>query len=264
MMSRAARSLLWLLVAAVVAIAAFWAFDTRMLTPESVRRSITGMLAGGDRPPAGADASAQRILPPVRVAGPSGEYRFLTLSGGTPVRYSPCRRLAVVVNPAGAPPGTVATVTEAVAEISAATGLSLRVSGTSRERYSSKRRPYQPDRYGERWAPILVSFAGSGAVPEFDGDAVGFGGSLSLDPVVGDASYVTGSVVLDRDFFADAANRGFLHEAVLHEMGHVVGLDHVSDQEQIMWSGGLHGAGLGAGDRAGLARLGRGPCTPEL
>ena len=98
---------------------------------------------------------------------------------------------------------------------------------------------------------------------EFDGDAVGFGGSLSLDPVVGDPSYVTGSVVLDRDFFADPADQSYLNEAVLHEFGHVMGLDHVSDGAQIMWSGGLHGSGLGSGDRAGLARLGRGALHPR-
>lgn len=264
MTPRSARPLVWLLVVSLLAIGVYWAFDSRLLTPESVRRSITGMIAGGDRPPAGADAEPRRILPDVRPPGEFGEYRFLTMSGGKPVRYSPCRRLSVVVNPRGAPPDALATVSAAVAEISAATGLSLTVSGTTRERYSSQRRPYQPRRYGDRWAPILVSFAGAGSVPEFDGDAVGFGGSLSLDPVVGDPSYVTGSVVLDRDFFADPANQGYLNEAVLHEFGHVMGLDHVSDGAQIMWSGGLHGSGLGSGDRAGLARLGRGPCTPDL
>ncbi len=229
---------------------------------EILRRGFTGWIAGDTMPPAGADAQGTRILPPV--AAPSGPHAFLQKDGGRPVTYSPCRRLSVVVNPEGAPFGAVRTVRDAVARISTATGLSLEVSGTTDENYREKRKAYQPNRYGERWAPILVAWAGSGRVPEFDHGAVGFGGSVAIDPAVGASSYVTGAVVLDRDWFADPANQPYLTEVLLHELGHVVGLDHVTDDEQIMWEGGLHGADLGPGDLAGLARLGKGPCTPDL
>ncbi|MFN8125287.1 MAG: hypothetical protein U0R64_02060 [Candidatus Nanopelagicales bacterium] len=265
-MGRSGRSITWLLVAALLAIAGFWLVTSgsRVLSGDLVRRSISGFLTGGQRPPPGADAAEHRIMPIVRPAADGGEYRFLRMSDGAPVRYSPCRRLAVVVNPRNAPVDALPQVESAVAAIRDATGLMITVEGQTRERYSSDRSPYQPDRYGERWAPILVSWAGRDAVPEFAGDAVGFGGSFSVDPLTGPASYVTGSVVLDREFFADPANHDYLHEAVVHELGHVVGLDHVEDSAQVMWSGGLHGSGLGGGDRIGLARLGRGPCTPEL
>jgi len=46
-------------------------------------------------------------------------------------------------------------------------------------------------------------------------------------------------------------------------LGHLVGLDHVDDPTQLM-----HVVSpvfdLGPGDRAGLARLGAGPCVPAL
>lgn len=229
---------------------------------EIMRRGFTGWLAGDTMPPAGADAQEQRILPPV--VAPRGPHAFLQKDGRRPVTYSPCRRLAVVVNPSGAPSGAMAAVREAVARISAASGLSIQVTGTTDEAYREKRKAYQPNRYGERWAPILVAWAGSGRIPEFDHGAVGFGGSVAIDPALGPASYVTGAVVLDREWFADSANSAYLPEVLLHELGHVVGLDHVADDEQIMWEGGLHGADLGPGDLAGLARLGRGPCTPDL
>lgn len=230
---------------------------------DAIRRQVTGFL-NGDRPPPGADAQDTRILPRVALPADPGPYRFTRKNDGDPVTYSPCRRLEVVVNTDDAPPQVMSDVREAVALISRTTGLSLDVAGRTDENYTIKRKPYQPGRYGERWAPILIAWSGDRSVREFGGDAVGLGGSLAVDVLGSPSSYVTGAVALDRDFFADPANRGFLHEVLVHELGHVVGLDHVSDADQIMWEGGLHGGGLGSGDLAGLARLGRGPCTPDL
>lgn len=229
-----------------------------------VRRSVTGWLNGDAMPTPGVDAEESRILPKVPIPADPGEYAFLRTVDGKPVTYSPCRRLEVVVNTAGAPPGAMSVVTDAVAEISRATGLSLTVVGETDERYREQRRSYQPDRYGDRWVPILIAWAGPRRVAEFDGAAIGFGGSLAIDPAIGDPAYVTGAVVLDKEYFAVPGNDGYLRQVVLHELGHVVGLDHVSDDSQIMWQGAVHGAPLGSGDLAGLARAGRGPCTPDL
>ncbi len=230
----------------------------------TIRRNVTGWLHGGSVPPPGADAAESRILPRAPVPAEPGEFRFLRTQGGKPVTYSPCRRLEVVVNTRSAPPNAMPVIRDAVAQISHASGLSLHVSGRTDEPYRENRKPYQPNRYGERWAPILVAWAGPGAMPQFRGAAVGFGGSVAIDPALADPSYVTGSIVLDKEFFADPANQGFLLEVMLHETGHVIGLDHVSDESQVMWEGGLHGVPLGSGDLAGLAKLGRGPCTPDL
>lgn len=52
---------------------------------------------------------------------------------------------------------------------------------------------------------------------------------------------------------------------ILHELGHLVGLDHVDDMGEVMFEGvdPAH-VKLGPGDRAGLARLGSGPCVPDI
>ena len=78
----------------------------------------------------------------------------------------------------------------------------------------------------------------------------------------GRRAYVTGQVVFDRadlgqlaPGFGTGRVRGNL---VLHELGHLVGLDHVDDRSQMLHTT-VHGAtpdGYAAGDRAGLARLG--------
>lgn len=72
-----------------------------------------------------------------------------------------------------------------------------------------------------------------------------------------------GFVVLDaaqnkkfRPGFGSGATRGDL---LLHELGHVVGLNHVGSNDEVMYPTILRRgqAGYNAGDRAGLARLGR-------
>ncbi len=51
---------------------------------------------------------------------------------------------------------------------------------------------------------------------------------------------------------------------VQHELGHVMGLDHVADQAQLMYSEGAEARDWGTGDLAGLHQLGSGACFPDL
>jgi len=51
----------------------------------------------------------------------------------------------------------------------------------------------------------------------------------------------------------------------LHELGHLVGLEHVPDTNQVMYpSVNVNLASYAAGDLAGLAALGRGSCQPGI
>jgi predicted Zn-dependent protease len=50
---------------------------------------------------------------------------------------------------------------------------------------------------------------------------------------------------------------------ILHELGHLVGLDHVDDPSQLMYHQSSVTT-LQGGDRAGLAELGRGACIRQL
>ncbi|HEY4631062.1 MAG TPA: matrixin family metalloprotease [Blastococcus sp.] len=52
---------------------------------------------------------------------------------------------------------------------------------------------------------------------------------------------------------------------VLHELGHLVGLAHVEDGEQLMYPQARREVSdFAPGDLTGLAVLGAGPCVPEL
>ncbi|WP_231738262.1 peptidase [Kocuria rosea] len=223
---------------------------------------------GASAPPPGVEAARAPLGTPPAVAD-TGGYRFMdSPDPGQPmVAYDPCRPVHYVVRPDGAPPGGQRLVEEAVAEISAATGLRFVADGTTTEAPSAQRAPYQPDRYGRQWAPVLITWSDATEVPDLAGNVVGLGGSTPRQAPGRPFVYVTGQVTLDAPGLTEVLDRpdGAAHvrATIVHELAHVVGLTHVDDPAQLMHPGG--GATvLAAGDRAGLAELGAGECVPQL
>ncbi len=223
-----------------------------------------------DGPPPGYEEGPLPLGVPPLGAPTSGPYTFLQTQadGTTPVTYSPCRPIHYVVRPDGAPTGGDALVTTALARISEASGLVFVADGTTTEAPTDDREPYQPDRYGDRWAPVLVAWSTPTETPELEGDVAGNAGSTSVT-LGGTSYYVTGSLVLDGPAIADllgSPNGTALAQGVVtHEAAHVVGLGHVDDPGQLMNpTAALSQTYLAGGDLAGLARVGSGPCAPKL
>jgi hypothetical protein len=207
--------------------------------------------------------SAAPIQP--RPAGSSSSYTFMTANAGGPVRWNPCAPIHYVTNLAEAPAGAANLVTGALAQLSAATGIHFVNDGPTTEIPSAARQPYQPSRYGQRWAPVVIAWARPSETDVLPGgNVIGEGGSTWVQAGSGPKIYVSGEVVID------SANTGTLApsfgagstlgELLLHELGHVTGLGHTTDQAQIMYPVLLPipAATYGAGDLAGLARLGAG------
>ncbi|HUQ63663.1 MAG TPA: hypothetical protein VM121_07910 [Acidimicrobiales bacterium] len=212
--------------------------------------------------PAPLPTSATTTTPPTAsVAGPVTDpdetaYRFAVVhkATGLPARFNPCEAVHYVVNPKGAPPDAVALTQAAVNKIVAATGITFAFDGTTTEpaalpNAGPDRRAYQPERYGSRWAPVLVawtSFA-PGGLQQL--------GGLSNSPIAekdGKLVKFTGQVLLSTDMPLPQES------VLLHELGHLMGLDHVANPRQIMRPGDLSGeARWGKGDSAGLRQLGR-------
>jgi len=204
------------------------------------------------------------------------DYSFLRLAadGCTPVRWDSCQPVHYVVNPTGATPTGVADVREAFARMGRATGISFVDDGETGEEGSRRRAAYQPERYGERWAPILVYWR-AGSPPEGVTQVVGGG-----FPTRAGDSYVSGVLFLNADAVTDFAVRqpvagGFGPDRgagpvgpagvtwgriILHEVAHLLGLGHVRDPGQLMYpetaDQTTRPTKLSAGDLAGLAHLG--------
>ncbi len=195
-------------------------------------------------------------------------FRFLGIDpdSGEPIRYDPCSPLHYVFNEEHAPSGALADVKRSAQLTAEASGIEFVYDGTTEEPASPRRAAYQPDRYGQRWAPILI-----GWIPHdsaiFEHDSVGVGGSEARENDRDQLVYVTGDIILNG---ADQLANGFgagrtWGKVLLHEWGHVLGLDHVVDPAQVMNANLVSSpANWGTGDRAGLRKLGSlGGCINE-
>jgi hypothetical protein len=221
----------------------------------------------GHVPTPGVGEQKTRLLPTPKPPAGSGGYGLLNAKYGPP-RYDPCRPIHYVIRDQGDPPGGDADIRQAIAQVSKATGLKFVADGTTTETPTPKRAPYQPTRYGDRWAPLLIAWTDPTHMPFLAGPIAGRGGSQPYALGPGPSTYVTGALFLDAPQLTQLQAGPEGNVAVLttieHELGHVVGLDHVKDPTQIMYPEGHGQTHFGAGDLRGLAYEGSGACHPEL
>ena len=220
-------------------------------------------------PPPGIEEQDQPLGQPLTPASASSSYKFLaTNADGTPVGYSPCRPLHYVVNALLAPAGAGELVDNAIRTVSEATGIKFINDGATTETPSPSRAPYQKERYGERWAPLLIAWTTPEQAPQLKGAVIGTGGSTHFSFGNGPKSFVTGSLELDAPQIGNDLGRGddsaYATAVILHELGHVMGLEHVDDPTQLMYPEIGAPDGLAAGDLMGLHELGRAACRKDL
>ncbi len=159
-----------------------------------------------------------------------------------------------------APPQAREALSLAMARITAVSGVEFEFAGITGERPSAGRPLVQDGPDGERWAPVLVSWVPGDTIdlPLSDQErGVAVPVAVRED---GRQVFVTGQVVLNADktllpMFEDRhASWGAV---LLHELGHLLGLDHVEDPRQLMApTPGFGEVLFGDGDRAGLQAVG--------
>jgi hypothetical protein len=121
-----------------------------------------------DRPRPGREEARKPLGVPGAVPAGDGRFEFTDVQPSDerkPVAWDPCRPIHYVVNPAGQPPGGQQLIADAVARVSEATGLRFVADGPTTETPRKRRNPYQPKRYGDRWAPVVIHWSDGAAVP---------------------------------------------------------------------------------------------------
>jgi hypothetical protein len=181
-------------------------------------------------------------------------------AAGAPARWDSCSPIDYVVNYSYAPAGAEADVAQAIARVSAATGMIFVFQGLSSESAMRGRAPYQPAGYPNAWAPVLIAWsppAGTDLLEDPTAEAVTV--PIAVTGGVGGGSLVSAEVVLNTDRqlavgFGPGPSEG---EVLMHELGHVVGLGHVASESEAMYPSVRGIAQYGSGDLAGFAAVGR-------
>jgi hypothetical protein len=194
--------------------------------------------------------------------GSGGEpaFAYLAMNGDQPVTYSSCQVIQVAVYPAGGPPDAEQLVRDAVTRMRAVTGLDIVVVGAfggHAPNWNFEAAPVTPS------DPVVVSWQDADAIADLTDDVAGLGGSYQLS-TAGGPRWVAGTIALSRDYYAELSESGDRAEALavlLHEFGHVLGLDHVDAPGELMYDHNIGRTDFGPGDLEGLRRLGRGPCV---
>lgn len=192
------------------------------------------------------------------LTGGDESYAFVaTEPNGLPISWDGCEPIKYVVNAEGAPNDWETIVGDAISAVEDASGFEFESAGTSDE--SSADREQEDARRG---LPVLIDWATPAEVPRLEGNTVGIGGSSAVTNN-GETRFVTGVVVLDEEEYQQMQRTGRYVAATLilaHELGHVLGLDHFDDPNQLMHAKYVGQRGFGDGDRAGFEELRDIPC----
>jgi hypothetical protein len=221
-------------------------------------------------PPTTTTAPPTRLLPAPAPPTEPGPYEFLGFEDdGDPITWDPCETIQYVVNGRRAPPGAGEMLAEALAKVTEATGLVFEDLGPTDEPPQRNRPIRDPARYGDDWSPVLIAWSDPQEDPELGPEAAGLAGPSWMPTGGGEYENVSGDIRLDGDWAAEALGWGGRSDIVhllMHEIGHLLGLDHVDDIDEVMYhdSDGEWLPEWGPGDRLGLAAIGNGDCDPDV
>jgi hypothetical protein len=206
---------------------------------------------------------------PVPSAGSGGSSSSYTFDGvnsdGSPYRWNPCAPIHYMISTAEAPPGAVADLQQAISMVSSNLHIPFTFDGTTNVLPSTSwldNAPVGPD----GWPPVLLGWEYPGQSDinlAYPIDASTLWRAMSVEGDANNLAMAAGVIAFSLNATGLSAGWGTdsWGEVYLHELGHMVGLAHVSDTSQMMnpYVPPIPAA-YGNGDRTGLGLLGRGSC----
>lgn len=225
------------------------------------------------------DTLGVRGLTPTEIAKLPISYTFhgVASDGCSPMRFNPCAPVHFIQNAAAAPSFVVENVREAFKRLAQNTGIDFVDDGLTDE--STRRSGYVPERYPSRWAPILIVWEHFPAA-QTSGEQQILGNTVHyrVDEVT-----VSGRLRFNVDAYNNEDTKAPIQDGfgppvgsgtgpigrdnitwgriVVHELAHVVGLGHTSDEGSLMYPDAaqqtIRPTGFSKADLTGLRYLGR-------
>ena len=193
---------------------------------------------------------------PLPLSTPSAPYALLHVDEhGHAARWNPCTTIRVRVNHADprAPVDADRLVAVALRRLEAASGLHFEVVGPTTFVPYAGTGLRQPD------ADLVIAWTDAATVPALAGDVAGQGGAMWSTTKAASRIWHAHLVLDVEDPLAPGfANGRSVGTALLHELGHTVGLTHVDEPTHVMATGlgDMSVPVFQAGDLAGLRRVG--------
>jgi hypothetical protein len=250
------------LVAAAVAVAALTGTSTAAPAPAAhafgqlSEADPISLPVGGTTAPQAATISTSSLSAVI-----SSTYRFSSLLDGQPVRWNPCTAIHWRANVARGPVGGLDVLKAAVAHIAYTTQTSWVFDGTTTTVPSTAYLPKTPTNTNK---PVVIGWTDGTASDLLRGKPAQVLGMtrtswFGVDDGMGHRAAATRAAVVALDRTDRLPLRGVQSwsATALHELGHVMGLDHPADSRQLMAATLPAVSTLQAGDNTGLKRVGR-------
>ena len=192
----------------------------------------------------------------------SNAYRFSSVLDGQPVRWNPCSAIHWRSNTARGPAGGLDVLKGSVARIAALTGTSWVYDGASATNPTSGYLPTTPQNSNR---PVLLGWtdgASSDLLAGKPAQVLGMTRTVWFGTNDGQGHQLAATrgavIALDRTNRLPLRGPTSWSATSLHELGHVMGLDHPYDPRELM-AATLPAAvsDMQMGDRTGLTRVGR-------